>query len=240
MARLPRFVLPGEPQHVIQRGNNKDNVFVRDDDYLFYLRKLEDACAEHDTRIHAYVLMTNHVHFLMTPLKTDGISKVMQSLGRAYVRYFNDLYGRTGTLWEGRYRATLVDSEAYLLTCYRYIELNPVRAGMVEHPADYPWSSFRYNALGQKDSLITPHDLYLRLGTGEESRRDNYTRLFGTRIPAATLEEIRMATNKAWVLGDDGFRQRIESLIDRRTAPRPRGGDRKSSGFRDKARINRV
>ena len=240
MARLPRFVLPGEPQHVIQRGNNKGIVFVGDDDYRCYLRKLGEACEEHDTRIHAYVLMTNHVHLLMTPLQTDGISKVMQSLGRVYVRYFNDLYGRTGTLWEGRYRATLVDSEAYLLTCYRYIELNPVRAGMVEHPADYPWSSFRYNALGQDDSLITPHDLYLRLGTKEESRRANYTSLFDTRIPAATLEEIRIATNKAWVLGDDRFRQRIESVVNRQTAPKPRGGDRKSRGYRDKDEINRV
>ena len=240
MARLLRFVLPGEPQHVIQRGNNKDIVFARDDDYRFYLRKLEEACAEHDTQVHAYVLMTNHVHFLMTPLEMNGISKVMQSLGRVYVRYFNDSYGRTGTLWEGRYRATLVDSEAYLLTCYRYIELNPVRAGMVEHPADYPWSSFRYNALGQDNSLITPHDVYLRQGRGEESRRANYNSLFDTRIPAATLEEIRIATNKAWVLGSDGFRQRIESLINRQTAPKPRGGDRKSSGYRDKAKINRV
>jgi putative transposase len=147
MARLPRFSIPGQSQHVIQRGNNRDAIFVADEDYGFYLEKLKDACQKFHCEIHAYVLMTNHVHLLITPYSENGISKVMQSLGRFYVQYFNYQYRRTGTLWEGRYRATLLDSEQYLLICSRYIELNPVRAGMVLHAGEYPWSSYRCNAM---------------------------------------------------------------------------------------------
>ena len=138
MARLPRFVLPGQPQHVIQRGNNKAPIFKQKQDYLFYLEKLAEACGRFGCEIHAYILMTNHVHLLMTPDSENSISKTMQSLGRYYVQYFNYRYERTGTLWEGRYKASLLHSEQYLLTYYRYIELNPVRAGMVDHPSDYP------------------------------------------------------------------------------------------------------
>ena len=240
MARLPRFVLPGEPQHVIQRGNNKDNIFVSEEDHLFYLAKLEDACQRFGCMVHAYVLMTNHVHLLMTPEEEHSISQVMQSLGRVYVRYFNDRYQRTGTLWEGRYKAALLDSESYLLTCYRYIELNPVRAAMVPHPGEYPWSSYQYNASGEEDSLITPHDLYLRLGSTPASRHEQYQALFQAHIQDAALEEIREATNKAWVLGNDRFRSRIETMLERQVAPKPRGGDRKSEKFRCEAKINRV
>ena len=138
MARLPRFVLVGHPQHVIIRGNNREAIFYADDDYQFYLEKLKQACNKHRCNVHAYVLMTNHVHLLITPDKEDGISKAIQMLGRYYVQYFNYTYNRTGILWEGRYKATLVDSERYALSCYRYIELNPVRADMVGHPAEYP------------------------------------------------------------------------------------------------------
>src|SRR3990172_212068 len=141
MARLPRFATPGQPQHVIQRGNNRDATFRTTADYRFYLEKLRTAAEKHDCDIHAYVLMTNHVHFLVTPHSETGIGKMMQMLGRYYVQYFNHRHGRTGTLWEGRYRATLIDSEQYLLTCMRYIELNPVRArNLARQPADYPWS----------------------------------------------------------------------------------------------------
>ena len=136
MARLPRFVLPGQPQHIIQRGNNRGVIFVADEDYQFFLEKLGDLSVKHGCQLHAYVLMSNHVHLLMTPIEANSISKLMQSLGRYYVQYFNKKYMRTGTLWEGRYKATLLDSETYLLTCYRYIELNPVRAGIAGHPAD--------------------------------------------------------------------------------------------------------
>ena len=138
MARLPRYVLPGQPHHVIQRGNNRQIIFNVDGDYRFYLEKLNNACKKHNVDVHAYVLMTNHVHILMTPYTEIGLGKVMQSLGRYYVQYYNYTYKRTGTLWEGRYKATLLDTERYLFTCYRYIELNPVRAGLVEHPSQYP------------------------------------------------------------------------------------------------------
>ncbi len=239
MARLPRFGIPGQPQHVIQRGNNRSAIFVSNKDYCFYLEKLHDACKKHNCDLHAYVLMTNHVHLLMTPHTNDGISKVMQSLGRYYVQYFNYTYERTGTLWEGRYKATLIDTEAYLLTCSRYIELNPVRAHMVSHPSEYPWSSFQCNALGKYDSLISSHLLYKRLGKTDEERQKSYRQLFRSRIPEKTLVEIREATNKAWVLGDDHFRAKIEKLISRQAQPKVRGGDRKSKEFR-KSKTKRV
>ena len=175
MARLPRFVIPGQPQHAIVRGNNRVPIFCADEDYRFYLEKLKQACDKHQCDVHAYVLMTNHVHLLITPHTEQGIGKVMQMVGRYYVQYFNHTYQRTGTLWEGRYKATLVDSERYLLTCYRYIELNPVRAeDMADHPADYKWSSYRFNALGQADDLIAPHHEYRRLGKGEAERQAAY------------------------------------------------------------------
>ncbi len=239
MARLPRFVLPDQPQHVIQRGNNRAPIFCDEADYRFYLEKLGVACQQHDCDLHAYVLMTNHVHLLITLQATNGIGKVMQMLGRYYVQYFNYAYARTGTLWEGRYRATLLDSEQYLLTCMRYIELNPVRAGMVAHPGDYPWSSYRHNALGQEDAHVVPHGVYRRLGRTAEARQAAYRALFRQRIAARTLEELREATNKAWVLGNDRFRARIESHLNRRCSPKARGGDRKSQAYR-KAKINRV
>lgn len=149
MPRLLRYALPDVPQHIIQRGNNRQPVFFHADDYRFYLVCLQEAAATQGSAVHAYVLMTNHVHVLLTPRWPTSIAKVMQSLGRRYVQYINTTYHRTGTLWEGRYRASLVDAEPYLLACYRYIELNPVRAGMVQHPEEYPWSSYRWHALGQ-------------------------------------------------------------------------------------------
>ncbi|MGR9037952.1 MAG: transposase [Gammaproteobacteria bacterium] len=240
MARLPRYVIPGQPQHVIQRGNNRDIIFVTDEDYQFYLQKLGDACKKYDCDIHAYVLMTNHVHLLLTPHSENGISQVMQALGRYYVQYFNFRYRRTGTLWEGRYKATLMDSESYLLTCSRYIELNPVRAKIVKDPGEYPWSSFGYNALGQADTLITPHAVYKALGSDDSTCRSNYRALFASQIPKTEIEDIREATNKAWVLGDDRFKAKLERLINRQIQPKPRGGDRRSHSFRIKNDINRV
>jgi putative transposase len=240
MARLSRFVLPGQPQHVIQRGNNRQNVFFAEDDYRFYLEKLANACRRYDCRVHSYVLMTNHVHLLITPMTETGIGKVMQSLGRSYVQYVNFRHRRTGTLWEGRYRATLLDSERYLLTCHRYIELNPVRAGMVADPAAYPWSSYRHNALGEPDELVSPHALYEVLGENGLARQQAYRELFDEALGEPTLEEIRQATNKAWILGDDRFRDRIQALLGRPVRARPRGGDRRSKEFREKPPINRV
>ncbi len=236
MARLPRFVIPGQPQHIILRGNNRTEIFCADADYLFYLEKLKQACNAHGCDIHAYVLMTNHVHLLVTPFEEHSLPKAMQMLGRYYVQYYNYCYQRTGTLWEGRYKATLIDSEAYLLTCMRYIELNPVRADMVAHPSEYPWSSYHYNALGQPNDLITPHSEYRRLGKTDDERQAAYRQLFKSHIPEGIVNEIRESTNKAWVLGNDRFKQRIQMKLERRVEPKPKGGDRKSEQFR----INRV
>lgn len=231
MARLPRFVLIGQPQHVIVRGNNKEPIFYTDEDYQFYLDKLKLATNKHNCELHAYVLMTNHVHLLITPYKKDGLSKVMQMLGRYYVQYFNYTYERTGTLWEGRYKATLIDSEYYALTCYRYIELNPVRAEMVEHPSEYPWSSYHFNALGQSNECLKPHALYLSLGLNSIERETAYRLLFKHVINDKTLIKIRESTNKAWVLGNDRFKELISKKINRSVSPKPRGGDRKSDDY---------
>ena len=238
MARLPRFVLPGHPQHVIQRGNNRQVIFCAESDYQFYLETLTAAAKKHSCDIHAYVLMTNHVHLLVTPHSENSISKMMQTLGRYYVQYFNYMYKRTGTLWEGRYKASLIDSERYLLTCMRYIELNPVRAkDVVKHPSEYPWSSYRHNAHGIDDDLITEHLLYRRMGKLPEDRCLAYQALFKCSVPDKTIEEIRTATNKAWVLGSEYFIERIAEQITRQASPKDRGGDRKSKGF---SKINRV
>jgi putative transposase len=232
MARLPRFVIPGQPQHVIQRGNDRQAIFRAERDYSYYLEKLQEAADRHQCDIHAYVLMTNHVHLLVTPQTETSIGKTLQSIGRYYVQYFNHSYKRTGTLWEGRYKATLIDSESYLLTCMRYIELNPVRArNMANHPSKYPWSSYRCNAMGQEDALVTPHREYKRLGATPEARQLAYRQLFSTRIPKQALDEIREATNKAWTLGSAQFQQRIEKQIDRPVRSNGHGGDRKSESY---------
>ncbi|MBX9812126.1 MAG: transposase [Burkholderiales bacterium] len=223
MARLPRYFAPNCPQHVILRGNNRDPVFVSDDDYVKFAQCLGEAARDHGVAIHAYVFMTNHIHLLATPATETALSKGMQSLGRKYVQYFNYTYQRTGTLWEGRYKATVVDAESYLLTCMRYIELNPVRAGMVEHPGDYRWSSYRAHAQGEPDALLTPHLLYRRLGRAEEERQAAYRQLFRAQLAKADLDAIREATNKAWALGNGRFREKIEALSGRRAAPLPKG-----------------
>jgi putative transposase len=240
MARQPRFVLAGHPQHVIQRGNNRGVIFVAEEDYRRYLEILTEACERFDCEVHAYVLMTNHVHLLVTPHRGEGISKVMQSLGRKYVQYFNYRYRRSGTLWEGRYKSTVLDSERYLLTCYRYIELNPVRACMVDHPSRYPWSSYGVNAKGEESDLVVPHELYMGLGATGKERRRSYRGLFRVHIGEKGLEEIREATNKAWVLGNERFKQQIEDMTERQSSPRAKGGDRRSQEFRNGNAINRV
>ena len=237
MARMPRYVVPGQPQHVIQRGNNRQAIFGAEADYRFYLDKLAEAANKHECDIHAYVLMTSHVHLLVTPRAAHSIAKMMQSLGRYNVQYFNYSYKPTGTLWEVRYKATLIDTEHYLLICMRYIELNPVRAAnMVDHPSKYPWSSYRYNALGDSDNLIIPHEEYRRLRASGEERRLAYRQLFRTQIPEITLEAIREATNKAWVLGSDRFKIKMEKELRRPVVSSGQGGDRKSEEYRQGVR----
>ena len=170
--------------------------------------------------------MTNHVHLLLTPNTSSSIAKVMQSVGRRYVQYVNYSYRRTGTLWEGRYKATLIDSEHYLLTCSRYIELNPVRAGIVAYPGDYPWSSYRAHADGHSDTLLQDHPLYLALGHTRSACQEAYRALFKLQLDTATVNLIRESTNKAWALGSERFREEIEAALQRRTRPLARGGAR--------------
>ena len=234
MARLPRLNLPGIPQHVVQRGNNREACFFSEEDYAVYLDKLKDYSQKYQVAVHSYVLMTNHVHLLMTPKTETGISQLMQALGRYYVRYINHTYNRTGTLWEGRYKSTLVDSDHYFLIVSRYIELNPVRADMVSNPADYRWSSYHRNALGKPITLITPHHLYQSLAKTDPTRQKRYRALFERHIPKQALEDIRIATNRAWLLGDIRFKKQIERKTGRRASPNARGGDRKSEEYRDR------
>ena len=231
MARLPRYVVPGQPQHIIQRGNNRQMVFAAEADYQFFRDALVEAAIKHGLQIHAFVWMTNHIHLLATPQVENSISKVFQSVGRKYVQYFNYTYRRTGTLWEGRYRATVVESERYLLTLMRYIELNPVRAGMTSHPADYPWSSYGYNALGKaglNENWLIPHAEYLRLGRTPVERQQAYQALFRVEIAMADLAQIRDSTHKGWALGSEKYQATIELLSNRRTASRGVGRPRKA------------
>jgi putative transposase len=211
------------PQHVTQRGNNRSVLFVRDSDYRFFLDNLRIECDRFGCLVHAYVLMTNHVHLLMTPSTASGISDVMQAVGRRYVRCFNDAYGRTGTLCQGRFKATVVDTDYYLLACYRYIELNPVRGGLVADPREYRWSSYGTNASGRVDPLITPHERYDAIGATPDERQRAYRALVAAAIPDATLDEIRRATNTGWALGGQRFRDEVAALLARRTQPATRG-----------------
>lgn len=237
MARQPRYVLPGQPQHVFQRGVDRGVTFFANQDYRFYLDCVGEACDRHDCAVHAYVLMTNHVHLLMTPASENGISKVMQSVGRRYVQHVNRAYGRSGTLWEGRYRATLIDSEGYLLTCMRYLELNPVRAGMVDHPGAYPWSSYRANGHGAADPLVVGHEVYRSLGGDAAERRHAYRALFRAELSEPTLESIRMSTQRGWVLGRGSFLAEVQAMLSRPGRPLPRGGDRRSARYRGIDRV---
>jgi putative transposase len=232
MARLPRLNIADIPQHVIQRGNNRSVCFFSDEDYAVYLGKLKEFSIKHKVAVHSYVLMTNHVHLLLTPTTDDGISRLIQTLSSYYVRYINQTYNRTGTLWEGRYKSCLVDSDDYFLLVSRYIELNPVRAGMVEHPSEYPWSSFHANALGVPSKLITPHYCYQSLAKTEQLRQENYLSLFDVHIPDYSLEEINESVMKGWSLGSMKFIKQIEKKTGRRSRPATRGGDRKSKKFK--------
>ena len=219
MARKPRFQLAGIPQHIVQRGNNREPCFFSEDDYFRYLDDLKEAAEKNHIAIHAYVLMTNHVHILATPGKSFGLSHMMQDLGRKYVRYINHTYRRTGTLWEGRYKASLVDSEQYLLTCMRYIELNPVRAVMVSHPGEYQWSSYSCNAWGDQNNTITPHPLYLELDQYTDSRQHAYRELFKVHLDSSQVHAVREALNRELVLGRDDFKAKIEQMTKRQTKP---------------------
>lgn len=223
MPRKPRMYLPGVPAHVIQRGNNRDACFFHEDDYRFYRQCLAEACTRYSVDLHAYVLMTNHTHLLMTPARADGISWVMQSLGRRYVQYINKTYRRTGTLWESRHKASLVSADDYLLACYRYIELNPVRAGMVAHPGDYHWSSYRANAYGKSTRLLTGHSVFTALGKTPGERHHAYRELFRHELATQVIHAIRTAASFSLPLGNDRFKAQVEAALGRTTGHAARG-----------------
>ena len=223
MARLPRITPKNIPVHIIQRGNNHQACFASDDDHAAYAGWLKEYSKKYGVDIHAWVMMTNHIHLLCTPRQEGGVSSMMQALGRRYVRYFNFVYKRTGTLFEGRYKSCLVQEDNYLLEVYRYIELNPVRAGMVDDPAEYKWSSFRINALGKASELCIPHDNYLMLGYSQKERQHNYCELFRSVTDKRILEQIRAATNKGMVVGNNQFKEEIEALTGRRVRSKKRG-----------------
>jgi putative transposase len=219
MPRHARLRIAGAPLHIIQRGNNRSACFFADQDYGCYLHHLGELATRYACSVHAYVLMTNHVHLLLTPGRPDGASLLMKHLGQRYVQYVNRLYQRSGTLWEGRFRSSIVQAETYLLRIQRYIELNPVRAGMVDSPDAYRWSSFGANALGHRNALVTPHPGFLALGAPESSRRAAYLELFRSEVESHELEEIRTSANAGYALGDERFIKEIAIALGRRAGP---------------------
>jgi putative transposase len=226
MPRKSRFFLPNIPVHAIQRGNNRQAIFFDEVDYRLYLGWLKAAAEKYGCQIHAYVLMTNHVHLLITPEHRDSLSRLFQYVGRYYVTYVNNTYGRTGTLWEGRYKASIVEEDRYLLSCYRYIELNPVRAGMVKRPEDYPWSSYGYNALAIDDRILSPHKLYLQLGEADELRQCAYQALFQNTFDAEMLDEMRACLQSGTPLGSGRFKAQIEQVLKVKVGQAKRGRPR--------------
>lgn len=223
MARLPRLVVPGQPHHVIQRGAGRQAVFLDTDDYITFLQHLKAASRHFKVAIHAYVLMSNHLHLLATPSDQTGLARMMQWIGRYYVPYFNQKYDRSGTLWQGRFKTAVVDSERYFLMCSRYIESNPVRANIVDTPADYRWSSYVHHAGGAQDSLITEHALYWALGNTPFAREAAYRILVEQPIPSADAAMLTDATLKGWAIGADGFKAALEKATLRRVTPARRG-----------------
>jgi putative transposase len=223
MARFPRISPVDVPVHVIQRGNNRQVCFAADQDYLTYIAWLTDYAKRCRVDIHAWVLMSNHVHLLCTPRREGSLSQLMQSLGRCYVRYFNREYLRSGTLWEGRYRSCLVQEDTYLLEVCRYIETNPVRAGLVASPDEYRWSSYQVNALGNPSDLCTHHAAYLALGLNDTERQAHYCALFDRYVDDELLAEIGAAAHKGLALGNERFKEEIELLTGGRVTPKKRG-----------------
>lgn len=216
MARLPRLSLPGYPHHVIQRGNNRQIIFTSAADYQVLLDLLYTNARKFDIAIHAYVLMTNHFHLLATPATDKALPQMMQAVGRSYVRYFNDLHARSGTLWDGRYRSTVIQADRYLLACMAYIDLNPLRAGMVAQAKDYPWSSHGHYAGLRLDKLITPHALFWSLGNTPFSREAAYCELVQTGVNTEQQMALTTSVLSGWALGEDSFVADLQKKTDRR------------------------
>ena len=236
MPRTLRIIFPGVAVHVIQRGHNRAACFRHDADYLVYLSHLRHLAHKHECEVHAYCLMTNHVHLLLTPPSVESCSALMRDLGQRYVQYFNARHVRTGTLWEGRFRSCLVESARYVLACYRYIELNPVRAAMVNHPGGYLWSSFAVNSGARSDPLVTAHAEFAALATEGEKRHAAYRGLFDTALDEPLLRAIRDATNGGYPLASDSFKSKVMTPLGARTAP-GKPGPRRHSGSDPELRV---
>lgn len=219
MARLPRLVIPQQPHHVIQRGNDRQLIFRDAADYGIFLGWLRESAKQFNVAIHAYVLMSNHLHLLATPADSIGLARMMQWVGRHYVPYFNHKYERSGTLWQGRFKTAVIDSERYFLTCSRYIELNPVRAGMLHNPAEYAWSSYQHHIGLRTDPLITDHPLYWALGNTPFEREAAYQALAEQGLTSDELQIMRKSAIKGWAIGSDKFQTQLEKLAERRVTP---------------------
>ncbi|MDO9277187.1 MAG: transposase [Polaromonas sp.] len=226
MARQPRLTVPGYPHHVIQRGNNRQPIVLDDADRLRLLALLAEHAPRCRVALHAYVLMDNHFHLLATPETQEGLSQLMQAVGRSYVRYFNNRHGRSGTLWEGRYKSTLIETDRYLLACMVYIDLNPVRAGMVAEPAQYPWSSHRHFIGQGVDKLVTPHALLWNLGNTPFAREAAYRELVLAGVSPQQQEALTHAALSGWALGSETFLNSLQEGTLRRVAPGKRGRPR--------------
>ncbi|MFQ5882099.1 MAG: transposase [Candidatus Methylomirabilales bacterium] len=227
MARSPRITIPALPHHIIQRGNNRQAIFLEDDDYRFYLECLRHAKGKCSCRIYAYVLMTNHVHVLVEPARERDLGRFMQSVGRRYVRDINQKYGRSGTLWEGRFKSAVVSRDEYLIVCSRYIELNPVRAGLVKHPGEYRWSSYRNRALGIADELLDEDPWYAGLGRSPMEKQKAYEEWIASGTREGEWEEIRAATQRGRVIAREEFQKQIEAKVGRHLVGESRGRPRK-------------
>ncbi|NYE61694.1 putative transposase [Duganella sp. 1224] len=219
MPRRARLILPGAPLHIIQRGNNRQACFFQERDRRRYLDWLTEYADASGCDVHAYVLMSNHVHLLLTPAFTRSAGDLMKAVGQRYTQYVNRNYGRTGSLWEGRFRSCIIQDRHYLLNCYRYIELNPVRAQMTTHPAAYPWSSHRNNAYGAHSELLRPHPLYLALGEDQPARQSAYQCLFQHELASDVIDSFRRSTNGNFVLGDTDFSLGVEEALMQRASP---------------------
>lgn len=226
MARLPRLTVPGYPHHIIQRGNNRQAIFASTADYELLLGMLEENAKKHQVAIHGYVLMSNHFHLLATPETAEGIPQMMQAVGRRYVRNFNLRQQRTGTLWEGRYRSTLIQAERHLLACMVYMDLNPVRAEMAMDPGDYPWSSYAHYVGRRSDRLITPHPLYWELGNTPFARDEAYAALVRAGVSPDQQRALTDSALRGWALGEPDYvadlQRRTERRVVRAQAGRPR------------------
>ncbi|PSB91560.1 transposase [Candidatus Pandoraea novymonadis] len=227
MARLPRLFIPFQPQNLILRGNNRQLIFVDDADRYIFLSRLYDVSHVHGLAIHAYCLMPNHLHLLATPTTQHSLANTLQALGCHYVLYFNRRHERTGTLWEGRYRATVIEAERYLLLCSRYIELNPVRAGLVDSPGSYSWSSYPHHVGLRSDCLLTDHELYWALGNTPFERQNRYAEMFSKPILDKDLDALRISTQKEWLLGSIEYQERMRLEANRRIQPLSPGRPRR-------------